>query len=76
MCNRFRLVRQVGLSDLTSPEEVNAIILAEEGAVVAFISRVYEVPLVEFAGRGLKPIERPCFVLLPPLEGCVVSSQF
>lgn len=35
--------RQVGLSDLTTPEEVNAIILAEEGAVVAFISRAYEV---------------------------------
>lgn len=35
-------ISQAGLSDLTSPEEVNAIILAEEGAVVAFISRAYE----------------------------------
>lgn len=34
---------QVGLSDLTTPEEVNAIILSEEGAVVAFVSRAYEV---------------------------------
>lgn len=37
------VLRQVGLSDLTTPDEVNAIILAEEGAVVAFISRAYEV---------------------------------
>lgn len=41
-CRRIFL-RQVGLSDLTNPEEVNAIILAEEGAVVAFVSRAYEV---------------------------------
>ncbi|CAN0294858.1 unnamed protein product [Ectocarpus sp. 6 AP-2014] len=38
-----RFFKKVGLSDLTTPEEVNAIILAEEGAVVAFISRAYEV---------------------------------
>lgn len=31
------------MSDLTTPDEVNAIIQAEEGAVVAFINRVYEV---------------------------------
>ncbi|CBJ30288.1 conserved unknown protein [Ectocarpus siliculosus] len=37
-----RFFKKVGLSDLTTPEEVNAIILAEEGAVVAFISRAYE----------------------------------
>ncbi|CAM9249165.1 unnamed protein product, partial [Hapterophycus canaliculatus] len=37
-----RFFKKAGLSDLTSPEEVNAIILAEEGAVVAFISRAYE----------------------------------
>eukprot|EP00752_Nemacystus_decipiens_P006554 g5901.t1 len=38
-----RFFKKVGLSDLTTPEEVNAIILAEEGAVVAFVSRAYEV---------------------------------
>ncbi|CAM9800833.1 unnamed protein product, partial [Laminaria digitata] len=32
----------MGLSDLTTPEEVNAIILAEDGAVVAFVNRAYE----------------------------------
>lgn len=46
---RPRIVLQVGLSDLTTPEEVNAIILAEEGAVVAFISRAYEVRRRNFA---------------------------
>lgn len=46
--------RQVGLSDLTTPEEVNAIILAEEGAVVAFISRAYEVSTP--AAYGDRPI--------------------
>lgn len=36
------MLRQVGLSDLTNPEEMNAIILADEGAVVSFINRAYE----------------------------------
>lgn len=37
---------KAGLSDITSPEEVNAIIKAEDGAVVVFINRAYEVMLV------------------------------
>ncbi|CAM9753250.1 unnamed protein product [Ascophyllum nodosum] len=39
----LRLFKKVGLSDLTDPEEVNAIIQAEDEAVVAFINRAYEV---------------------------------
>eukprot|EP00903_Cladosiphon_okamuranus_P019641 g18059.t1 len=48
---------RVGLSDLTTPEEVNAIILAEEGAVVAFISRAYE--NTEHLERFAPPLELP-----------------
>lgn len=36
---------QIGLSDITTPEEVNAIIHTEEGAVVTFINRAYEVSI-------------------------------
>jgi hypothetical protein len=38
-----KFFRKIGLSELAPPELINAIILAEEGAVVAFIVRSYEV---------------------------------
>ncbi|CAM9879604.1 unnamed protein product [Scytosiphon promiscuus] len=57
-----RFFKKAGLSDLTSPEEINAIILAEEGAVVAFISRAYEASM----RKVQEVIRRPLPENVPP----------
>jgi hypothetical protein len=39
----LKFLRRVGLQDLAPQDEVNAIIHCEDGAVVSFINRIYEV---------------------------------